>query len=124
MIATLFLFAGLVGCTPAPDAVVVDQVLPVGCGTCIYRLPDGVGCYWAVELDGEHHPVAGTLPKGHDNHGPDGMCNMERRARISGELRGKNFLASSFELLPAGEVPAEPTWTHEDEHGADHRVTP
>ena len=124
MIAALFLFGSLVGCTPAPEATVENQIVNVGCGTCIYRLPDGVGCYWAIELDGEHYPVAGTLPKDHDNHGPEGMCNMERQARVTGELRRENFLASAFELLPPEKVPAKPKYTHEDEHGKDYRATP
>ncbi len=96
----------------------------MACGTCVYRLPGGRGCYWAVALDGEHYPVAGATPPDHDNHAPDGMCNMERRARISGELRGENFVASRFELLPATEVPDDPRYDEHDEHGADHTADP
>lgn len=111
----------LAGCNLGPDKVVDGEVVPVACGTCIYKIPEGQGCYWAIELDGQHYPMAGTFPEGHDSHGPEGMCNMERQAKVSGELRGTNFVASSFELLPAKDVPTDPKFTPEDEHGADYK---
>ena len=46
----LFLFTG---CGAAPDKVVTNEVVDVGCGTCIYKRTGGVGCYWAIELEGE-----------------------------------------------------------------------
>ena len=122
MTAPFFLLLAALGCVSAPDQVVDNQVMDVACGTCIYRLPDGVGCYWAVELDGEHYAMAGELPKDHDNHGPDGMCNMGRKARITGELRGSNFIASAFELLPTDEVPTERKYDETDDHGKNYTV--
>ena len=122
MSAPLFLLLAALGCVPGPDKVVDNQVLDVACGPCIYRLPDGVGCYWAVELDGEHYPVAGELPKDHDNHGPVGMCNMKRQARITGELRGDNFIASSFELIDPTDVPTERKYDDSDVHDKNYKV--
>jgi hypothetical protein len=43
---------------------------------------------------------------------------------VTGELRGKNFIASDFELLPAEDVPESPKFSPDDEHGADYRTAP
>ena len=117
-----FLLAALLGCGSAPDRVVTNEVVDVACGTCIYKMPEGRGCYWAITLDGQHYAMAGVEPADHDPHGPDGMCNMGRKARITGELRGQNFIASAFELLPAEGVPAAPEHDHTDVHGPDYRA--
>ena len=60
--------------------------------------------------------MAGALPTDHENHAPDGMCNMTRTVRVTGEIRGKNFIASKFDVLSAEDVPAEPKYTPEDVH--------
>ena len=104
------------GCETESPVVVVDEVVAAACGTCIYRIPSGQGCYWVVEIAGKLYPVAGKLPHNHDNHAPEGMCNMPRQVKLSGEIRGENFIASKFELLPAEGVPEKPAYTRADIH--------
>jgi hypothetical protein len=75
------------------------------------------GCFWAIEIGERHYPVSPKdLVVGHENHGPEGMCNMSRQARVDGEVKGGRFLASRFELLPATDVPIVPTFTPADKH--------
>ena len=96
-----------------------DQVAPVACGMCIFKMPEAKGCVWAIEIEGEHYLVqSGQLPKDHMQHAPDGMCNMTRQARVTGQVEGERFVASQFELLPAqaDSVPAAPTFTEEGVH--------
>ena len=115
--------AAFLACSTGPAPVVLDDVVvAAGCGTCIYKIPDGSGCYWTITHEGKHYPVAGALPHDHENHAPDGMCNMERQVRVSGTIRGENFVADRFELLPAGEVPSNPAHGPDDPHGPDYRA--
>ena len=115
LLSTLSL-SSFVGCATAPTLQVDNQLLTAACGMCLYAKPTGQGCYWVVEIDGETYPMAGELPRDHQNHAPDGMCNMKRQARISGALRGENFIATQFDLLPAESPPAVPTYTEADIH--------
>jgi len=102
--------------TTADHVVLTNKTLEAGCGTCRYHLPDGQGCYWVIEHEGQHYPVAGTLPTDHENHAPDGMCNMTRSVSVTGEIRGKNFIAGKFEVLSPADVPAKPEFTPQDVH--------
>jgi len=107
-------FAALIACH---DAVPVEeQIVDVGCAMCVYQMEDAAGCYWAAELEGEPWVVVGHTPEDHQNHAPDGMCNVERRARVVGELRDARFYVSDFELLPPEVVPETPRFTPEHEH--------
>lgn len=89
----------LVGCSTS--TVVPEHTAKVGCGLCRFFIPDSRGCYWAIELDGQHYPVVGANPPDHDSHGPDGMCVMDRRAVVAGRVKRGQFIAEKFELLPA-----------------------
>ena len=108
--------AQMVGCGTSDVVSIDNKVLEAGCGMCRYGQGAGKGCYWVISYQGKAYPVAGTLPQDHDNHAPDGMCNMKRQVRVSGELRGENFIASRFEVLPAEGVPQNPEYTPEDIH--------
>lgn len=82
---------------------VVDREVAVGCGTCMFHVPEGRGCFWAVEIDGKAYPVGGVKPPDDmvEAHSEDGMCSVERRAIVSGSIRPDGrFLATEFELLP------------------------
>jgi hypothetical protein len=60
------------------------------------------GCDLAVRLEGKSYFVDGfTMKQLGDAHANDGMCEVVRKARITGELRDGRFTATSFELLPA-----------------------
>ncbi|MFT7518758.1 MAG: hypothetical protein ACI9MC_000890 [Kiritimatiellia bacterium] len=100
--------------TPVPE-----QEIEVACGMCVYHMPQVSSCLWAANIDGKQYMVQSTqLPKDHENHAPDGMCNMTRRARVAGTLRGDRFVAAKFQLLPAelSAVPESPTFEKDEEH--------
>lgn len=83
------------------------QEATVACGLCRFQIEGSRGCYWAIELEGQHYPVVGADTPDHDSHGPAGMCVIDRRAVVEGRIKRGQFLASSFELLPAEGVDLE-----------------
>lgn len=101
---------------PAETHQVQDQVLPVACGTCIYKLKGARGCFWAVEVEGEVFPLEGPVPADHMAHGPEGMCVQPRTARITGHSLHGQFQASAFELLPVDPARDGPSVPHEHAH--------
>ena len=103
------------GCGDSPVEI-TNQELTVACGMCLFSMPDTRGCYWAVEIDEKHYTVSGVFPRDHQNHAPDGMCNVRRRAILDGTIRGQTFVASRFELQAASSVPEKPKFTPADLH--------
>jgi hypothetical protein len=107
---------GAAGCGADPGVPVEDRVASVACGTCVFRMEGMAGCFWAVELDGEYHPMAGDIPPVDmvEAHQPGGMCATEREARVAGSIRPDGrFLATRFELLPwDGEGSGAPVHQH------------
>lgn len=99
-----------------PAVQVRSRSVTAGCGTCQFRLTNGVGCYWTIELDGKTYPVTGDIPKDHAMHAPDGMCNMKRTAIVDGEISGTTFIASRFELQDAPAPAANPMFSEADQH--------
>ena len=92
----------------------------VACGMCRMGMPPSErGCFWAIKLDGRHYTVSGATPRDHENHAPDGMCNVDRKAMVAGTIAGSTFRADRFDLLPieAAAVPAKPTFTLDDVEG-------
>jgi hypothetical protein len=89
---------------------VQEQVADAGCGSCQFGL-DGNGCELAVRMDGKAYFVDGAKLDDFGNaHGQHGMCNIIRKARVSGAIREGRFVASSFELQPlVGETNAAAT---------------
>ena len=114
--------AALLACAVAacgePGIPVTDRVVTVACGACIFDMPGVENCPWAAELDGHHYLLRGSLPLDHNSHLADGICNMRRQARLTGEIRGDLLVVSRFELLPAAPeaVPEEPRFTPADVH--------
>ena len=117
---TFLIVMGAVGaCSPgkAAEQVVTHREVTVACGRCIFEMKKATtGCPWAVEIDGHHYLVQGEVPQGHQNHAPDGICNMRRRAIVDGTIRGDRFISTHFELKRAGGVPENPRYTPEDVH--------
>lgn len=96
---------------------VTDREVTVACGRCVFAMEEAkVGCPWAVELDGKHYIIQGQVPQDHMSHAPDGICNMPRRAIVSGQVRGDRFVATKVQLKPAEAVPSTPRFTPEDVH--------
>lgn len=78
------------------------QLVEASCGSCMLGL-EGSGCSLAVKIDGKSYPVEGVdFHKLGDPHAKHGMCNAIRVAEVSGELEEGVFIASTFNLLPAG----------------------
>jgi hypothetical protein len=64
-------------------------------------MTDKKGCDLAVRIDGKSYFVEGTKLDDHgDAHAKDGFCSVIRKAEVSGEIKGNQFIASSFKLLP------------------------
>ena len=113
--ATLFIGCGSSN-PPSPNTKLTAQQITVGCGMCKFDMPSNGGCYWAAEINGQHYVVQGNTPIDHQNHAPDGMCNITRTAVVDGTIEGRNLFAKRFELLPPADVPASPEFTPADIH--------
>lgn len=95
---------------------IVDQPYTVGCGMCMFATPS-TGCYWAARVDGKVLGVGGPgVPTEEElpSHGPNGMCTMERTARITGTLYEDKIVADVFVLDPVEGAPA--TKVHDHRH--------
>ena len=92
------------------------QTVEAACGMCQYGVPSSGGCYWAVQWKGEMLVVQGEIPMDHENHAPDGMCNVKRKAVVTGTAKSGQLYAKKFELLPPEEVPKNPKFTPADDH--------
>jgi hypothetical protein len=99
-----------------PTKVLQGERIRAACAMCIFEMEGVRACLWAVEIDGKFYLADGDLPKNHESHAPDGMCNMSRHAVVDGELVGGRFVASRFELEPAGKPPGNPRFTEKDVH--------
>ncbi len=90
-------------CAPSDGLEVRDRVVPAACGSCVFGMEGAKGCFWAVEIDGAFRAVGGLHPSDDmvEAHGAEGMCSVERKARVDGNLRPDGrFVATRFELLP------------------------
>ncbi len=102
-----------------PPIELSHQEVTVACGNCVFKMANAKpGCFWAIEIEGQHYVVTGTTPANHMNHAPDGQCNMPRRAVVTGAVTGGVFNATAFELIPAQphEIPGNPAYTPKDLH--------
>jgi hypothetical protein len=117
----IFYAVGLAGCGSSESeesrVELEGQVVEVACGQCIYRMDgtDGLSCPWSAEVAGEHYLISGSVPKDHHKHDADGICSMEREARVTGYVHNEYLVVSAFELLPAKDVP-EGAAEHEHDH--------
>ena len=85
---------------PSAAPVPTFAVVEAACGQCQFEMP-GSGCDLAVRIDGRTHFVRGSGIDDHgDAHGPHGLCNAVRQARVEGHVAGQLFVATQFELLP------------------------
>lgn len=77
------------------------QIVEASCGQCKFGMKEKAGCDLAVRINGVPYFVTGTsIDKHGDAHASDGFCNAIRKAKVSGKVEGKNFIATSFVLLP------------------------
>ncbi len=94
------------GCSTASQAgknaphLTEPTVVQAACGECLFGLK-GKGCDLAVRIDGQAYYVDGVnMDSLGDAHAADGMCQVIRKAKVTGEVRRGRFVATHFELLP------------------------
>ncbi len=76
------------------------MIVDASCGSCKFGLK-GTDCALAVRIDGKAYLVDGAKIDDYgDAHAADGMCNAIRKAEVSGEIKGKRYVAKSFKVLP------------------------
>ena len=94
----LLMFITFAGKAQSVDST---QIVEASCGQCKFGMKDKKGCDLAVRINNIPYFVTGTtIDKHGDAHADDGFCNAIRKARVSGSIEGKNFVATSFVLLP------------------------
>jgi len=80
---------------------VADREVTATCGSCVWEMTSD-GCFMAIILDGKKYVVEGQDVDAHgDAHAVDGMCRVERKAKVTGYIKGGVFYCSSFELIPS-----------------------
>lgn len=95
----------MLGCnansTPTePSLLFQDEIVEVACGECQFAMR-GTGCDLAVRHQGNSYFVVGSDIDDHgDAHAANGLCNMVRKAKVSGEIKDAKFHAQRLELVP------------------------
>ena len=85
-----------------PVALLSPTVVEAACGECKFGLK-GKDCDLAVRMNGRSYFVDGVKADSlGDAHAADGICESIRKARVTGEVKGSRFVATSFELLLVG----------------------
>ena len=102
IVAAAFIFsANISNAQTAKTAADSIQVVEASCGQCKFGMKDKKGCDLAVRINGVPYFVEGTsIDKHGDAHADDGFCNSIRKAKVSGKVVDKRFVATSFTLLP------------------------
>ena len=99
--AATLVAAFLTACASQPPLAFHEPtVVEASCGECQFGLK-GDGCDLAIRVHGHAYYVDGVkLDDLGDAHAADGLCKSIRMARVTGEVRGGRFVASSFKLEP------------------------
>jgi hypothetical protein len=79
--------------TPAAAKTINNQVVEVGCGSCIYSMSGVKGCQLAVKIDGKSYLVTGA-----DHVDAHKYCSAAKQATVSGRIEGDKFVATKFEV--------------------------
>jgi hypothetical protein len=82
---------------PIPkDAVEVEA----SCGQCNFGLTEPGGCDLAVRIEGKAYFVDGSKLDDHgDAHARRGMCNIVRRAAVTGKVVDDRYQATTFRIV-------------------------
>lgn len=76
-----------------------SQIVEAACGQCQFGMK-AKGCDLAIRINGKPYFVDGTtMDQQGDAHAHDGLCNMVRKAKVSGEIVENRFKATAFELI-------------------------
>lgn len=97
--------SGGLGCESHHSSQHLREIeVEAGCGQCQLGMTGG-GCDLAIRYQGKNYWVDGTDIDDHgDAHGPNGFCNAQSKARVSGKITGDRFRATSFSLRAANEA--------------------
>lgn len=79
-----------------PTELVLDapEVVEVGCGGCIFKMPGAKGCEPAIRIDGQAIWTKGQEIDVHNN----GMCAASKKAEITGALEDGFFVVKSVDF--------------------------
>ncbi len=90
----LLLFAAVIACAEQPVEV------EASCGQCNFGLTEPKGCDLAVRIEGDAYFVDGSHIDDHgDAHARRGMCNVIRKAQVTGEVVDNRFVAKTFKVV-------------------------
>lgn len=90
---------------PQPDKTKKIYEVLASCGTCNFKMKVP-GCPLAIKLDGKYYLVDGTKIDDHgDAHAEDGFCNVIKKARVQGSIKGDRFAATYFEIVKEARSP-------------------
>ena len=68
---------------------------------CIFDMKDVTGCKPAVKIDGKAYLVSGkSMDDLGDANADDGLCNIARKAEVTGKLDGDRFVVTKMAFLP------------------------
>jgi hypothetical protein len=82
------------------DSAKKTTIVDASCSSCNFGMK-GTGCSLAVRIDGKAYLVEGAKIDDYgDAHAADGMCNMVRKAEVTGKIKGNKYVAKSFKLRP------------------------
>jgi len=85
--------------TVAEGGVVTDQIVEASCAMCQFDVEGESDCRTAVRINGAVYLATGSGVPDAEDHAT-GLCDGVRKARVSGKIAGKEFVATSFVLLP------------------------
>ncbi len=110
ILATILPALFIAGCKKTSDAptskapttvAATTQTVETGCATCIFEMKDVTGCKLAVKIDGKAYLVGGkSMDDLGDAHAADGLCNIARKAEVTGKIDGDRFVVTKMALLP------------------------
>ena len=81
----------------------VDQIVGVSCGQCMFDMQGKEGCDLAVKVNTTSYFVSGAqIDDFGDAHADDGFCNSIRQAKVKGHIKDTEFIVQSIEILPQG----------------------
>ena len=87
-----------------PEKMLKGETITVGCGSCMFHMPEAQGCPFAAEIDGNHYLIQGRVPEDHERHAHDGICVTTRKAVVDGVIRGDKLITTRFDLKPADDL--------------------
>ena len=78
----------------------VDQIVDVSCGQCMFDMDGKEGCYLAVKVNTTSYFVSGAqIDDFGDAHADDGFCAAIRQANVKGEIIDGRFKAETFTII-------------------------